>query len=448
MRNVNREVCQQVGSLIVDFPSQQVLPNQECGSNPFYDFDMNKSYWTYKVMSILDQTDPQITDVYIPIYSNINDDMLVVEESIVACNETMVVPFDFSSPPGILPPEGYKFIHVSVNRRYLTSNCVFYRLTLVGNYPKTNQDIYLQTEDSVVGFDTGLPVPSPIESPAVTINKEGQVNIIGNSATIDYTVRVMNTGNEALSDLMFTDRIDYTAFRFSFGTIIVEPDTINVDTSRPGVIELSGNLGTLGIGEMVTITYTVPLTGFTGPGNYIFNSMTMVMNDIVQGAIDTQVMVPVVQLESVLSCEVTSVNEINFNLQITNLAGSPDTMVSFTMVVIVTGSVTAQFQNFGRCRATLSGTESPVLPNTNITGRSVTITCNFFIPATGILNQNIPLLIVSGGTPAPNLSVIPATLNTVRLQEENEQVFIGAGDLPQTRVLDIGYNTICSENNN
>lgn len=84
-------------------------------------------------------------------------------------------------------------------------------------------------------------------------------------------MHVDNIGNGILTNVQFQDNI-FISPLLGIGTIVVTPPTLLVNTSTPGTINISGNLGTLNPGDEIAINYTIPIVSILEPGEYTINN--------------------------------------------------------------------------------------------------------------------------------------------------------------------------------
>lgn len=436
--------CQNQESISVAQSQCQILPDNTTMENPFYDSTLNITYWSYKLVIGCPQSPiVEPTIIYIPIYENISTEMLSVSEFILSCGRFEEVSFDFDTT--ITPPAGFKYVRIPVNDRYTTGTSATYRLAVLGNYPQAIQSILVQTNGAdLLTFDADYQVPGEPANARLSVTKTAEVSIVDNQATINYTATVTNTGNVNLADVSYLDTINYDNENVSIGTITVDPSTINVDTSTPGTIVLSGDLGNLNMGESAVITYSVPLTGYNRPGNFVFASSTTARSGDVTNTTNTEINVEVVQFSTNAVCNVSSSNTGEFIIGISSVPSSPDSNIFITDTITVPTGVTVQFISFGSCTAVFADTGEPVLLNTDVTDRQIVITCTANIPPSGTMNYTFSLRAISTTTIQQTPGEIVNIITDVTLQDPSMQVLLGVSPLPNTVSMEAGGEAVCS----
>lgn len=432
-------VCQQQSDLVLSMPSCQVINGQGVKGNPYYDEEVQRSYWTYKIMTLCNLFPNQVEDIYIPIYENIEMNMLTVYEIIPACNGRSELAYDFTNPIGIMPPVGFKYVHIETEQGYRTGACILYQLAIIGENIPSSQSLYVNTDNGLFSFDAGFPVPGQLAAPMLSLAKEAVLTIEGSSGFIDYTVTVTNTGNQAFNQVLLQDNIDYPGNMVMIGPITAQPSSIQVDTSVNGMMRLSGNLGVINMGQTVLVTYRVPLNGFSGPGTYNFNSRTMVMNEEIQAGTETVMQVPVVELINTMNSAVTGVNTINMILDISNVGNSPQTSIIATAVLVIPSTLTMRLMNLSGCQATIGETTEPALANTDYSGINIRFICPMTVPLNGMAEINIPVQIQSVRQGEEAFSTLLLRLDDVVLEEAGSQVFLGATPIPLETSIRIGF---------
>lgn len=420
-----------------------ILNDNTTQNNPYFDRDTNMSYWGYKVIvscNVNELIAPN--EIYIPIYENIDIQSLVIYERILSCGRFEPVSFDFSTPTGVTPPEGFKYIRIPVNDRYQRGVSVYYRVELMGVFPPEMQSILIEdTQGNILTFDQVYMVPGVPLVPSLAVMETTQMNINGNVVSIDYVATILNNGNVDLTDVMFSDVINYEGSNVDLGMIVVQPDTINVDTSVSGVIRLSGSIGDLAMGEMTQVLFTINIARFLAPGSYNFASTTMAVSGDTQNVINTMDTVEVVQFGTLSRCSFPESNEGDFTIGIQSIPDSPLSNITVTSIMDIPQTVIIQFLDFGGCQAVDADTGEPILLNTDVTNVEIRFTCDVTVPESGSFLTDIAIRVISTGFES-NL-VISSTMVDVALQEENSQVFLGAAPLPNEARIDVIGNTEC-----
>lgn len=433
------QFCQEQNSISVAQPVCQILPDGSSQVNPYFDMMSNISYWSYKLVSVCDITQSVTPlDIYIPIYENISQEMVNVEERILSCGRFEQVPFDFENPAGTIPPLGFQYLHIPFNSRFQTGVGVNFRVSLLGNFPTASGAIFVNTNTQLLEFDAGYLVPSEPPSPRLTVTKTGDLTIDGTSASIDYNVTVTNTGNTDLDNIMLVDTITYDSSSIVIGQI-TPPAGINVDTSVPGTIRLTGDLGTLAMGESTSINYIVPIESFAVPNTFVFSSSTVASNSETQGTTNTEVAIPVVALTTGVGCMVLQNNEGEFTYSLTSVPQSPLTEIDLSASINIPDDVIIQFTSYGMCDASFI-TGGPVPLNTDVSNARIIIDCSASIPPNGTMTFTINFRVVS----ITSLQgVLQSIIDAVRLQTENSQVFLGATPIPNSTTLTVDLDASC-----
>lgn len=432
-------ICQQQSDIVLSMPTCQVVNGQGVRGNPYYDEEAQRSYWTYKILTLCNLFTNQVEDIYIPIYENIEMNMLTVYEIIPACNGRSELTYDFTNPSGVTPPTGFKYVHIQTGQRYGTGACILYQLAIIGENIPSQQTLYVNTNSGLFIFGAGFPVPGQLAAPMLSLTKEAVLTMEGSSGFIDYTIMVTNTGNQAFSQVMLQDNIDYPGNMVTIGPITVNPSTLQVDTSASGMIRVSGDLGAIAMGETVMVTYRVPLIGFSGPGTYNFNSRTMVMNEEIQAGAETLMQVPVVELVNTMNSAVTGVNTINMIIDISNQGNSPETLINASAVLVIPSTLTIRLMNLSGCSATIGETDQPAFANTDYSGVNIGLLCPMTVPSNGMAEINIPVQIQSVRQGEEGFSTLILRLEEVVLQDAGSQVFLGATPIPLETSIRIGY---------
>lgn len=435
-------VCQEQDSISITQPAMQSIPDDTQVGNPYFNMDSNISYWTYKLISLCDVTQFVIPlDIYIPIYSNVSQEMLTVDEEIISCGRFEEISFDFQSPNGVTPPLGFKYLHISFDNRFGRGNAVVFRLAILGNFPTAAESIYVNTNQSLLEFDANFLVPSEPLTPRLTVTKDGSLAINGETGIIEFNATVTNTGNTDLVDVQFLDTITYNAVDISIGTI-VPPTGLTVNTSMPGIIEIAGSIGDLTMGASIELSYEVPLEGFSRPDTFIFNSVTKASSGAVLGFVNSQLAVPVVSMGTSVRCSTMDSDSGSFSFSISSIPMSPLTEIDIEGTISIPNGVVVRFSSFSNCTGTFPD-GNPVPLNTNITDNSITLSCEATVPSSATMNYTITFDVIEI---SDIQSDIIFSLNRVELQAPNSQVYLGATPLPNQAELIISLEGNCNNN--
>lgn len=432
-------------------PTCGLIPNGDRVENPYLDVDNNVSYYTYGVtFSCVTQDGETIQEVFISVCENISiEDILVVEERLDGCPDFTAVSFDLNNTSGQTPPPGYRYLRILVSGDVTRGSAALYRITLSGIFPAevladTASNTFIVTTESILaGFLAGPTVPyrlagCPAE-PRLTVTKTCDRMIVDNRATLSYQVVVSNTGNADLADVQYSDIINYNGPNVALGMITVNLETIRVDTTTPGVVRLSGNLGTISAGGAVTITYTVPIMAFSTAGSYEFNNTATASSGDVEGSATCNVAVDVVALFTYACCRVMG-SDVTFEIAITNRPNSPVTLIDTQALLTVPNGVVVQFESFGGCQAFFADTMEMVPLNSDVTGRQINIVCDYMLPSNVTITRAVDMSLKSTTNFSSTPIEVTDVLQTVDLQQPDDQILLDVDPLPNsTQVLIDGF---------
>lgn len=439
--------CGPQNGISVVQPNCQNLPDGSVVNNPAFVPELNKSFWTYKFITDCAQSTKAISNFGIPVCEVLTTAQIIVSEKIDGCGTFTPVPFTLTkSDPNLgTAPEGFQFVKVETQNRYEKGVSVEYRLEIVGDFPADIQPIKVKAGSSVLTFDCEcFEVPKCIPEGKLVIDKKCSHKIVDNQATLTYNITVDNIGNAPLTNVQFQDTI-FIPTQLTFGTITVSPPTLTVNTTIPGQIKISGNLGTINPGGEVLITYSIPITAIVAPGKYIINNTAKVFAAGTEAAGSCSTNLDAAQINSAKCCTVTNGNKGNFTMTLSNVGVSPDVLVNVFDNLFIPGGVTIQFNNFGGCIATFANTGVPVPANTDITGPvTIRIDCNnLLVPSGGSIQKTITFTIVSStvfGT-----AIIDNAIESVTPTNPENQVFLGAGTLPVKAEIAVELKATCQQ---
>jgi uncharacterized repeat protein (TIGR01451 family) len=428
-------------------PTCQNLPDGSVVNNPAYVAQTSKSYWTYKFLTDCNSTTRAISNFGIPICESIAAGSLVVSEKIDGCGTFTPVPFTLTKDdPNLGPaPTGFQYVKVETGGRYEKGVSVEYRLEIVGDYPTAVEPIKVKAANVVLTFDCGcFLVPQCVPQGKLTMTKNCSETISNNQVTLNYNLTVSNIGEAPLQNVQFQDVITIP-IQLTPGTITVTPATLSVDTSVPGQIKISGNLGTINQGGQVNITYTIPIAAVSQPGSYIVSNTALASATGTQTTATCSANIKVVQLATDKCCLITDGNKGNFRFTITSVGLSPDIMVNVFDDIFIPGGITIKFTSFDGCVATFANTTDPVPLNTDIVGpKRIRIDCNnLLIPAGNDAHKNITFMLVCSS--AVGTAAIENAVESVTPVNPAGQVFLGAGTLPAQANIQVLLNMNCTK---
>jgi hypothetical protein len=259
---------------------------------------------------------------------------------------------------------------------------------------------------------------------------------------LNYFITVNNIGDGTLTDVQFNDLIIYP-IRLSIGTITVTPSSLSVDRSVPGQIRISGNLGTLPPGGQVVVQYSIQITGVSDPGTYTVSNTATAAAAGTQSSDSCSTTIKAAQVDTQKCCIIDS-NNATYRLTITSVGLSPDVLVDVMDRLFIPGGVTVRFTGFSGCSAVFVDTGASVPLGTDITGpREIAITCNsILIPQSGSVHKDVTFVVVSSSV--PGVVSITNTVESVTPTNPQDQIFLGAGNVPVQANIGVQLSLVCS----
>jgi len=441
--------CFQSG-ITVTQPLCQTLPNGSVVTNPCYDSVDKISYWTYKIITDCGQQTRGVSSIGIPVCETLHGALLSVEEKIDGCGPFTSVAFELikTDPNFGTAPPGFVFLKITTEGRYDTGVCVVYRLSISGNFPVGIQPISIKAATNILDFNCDpencYKVPRCPDIGRLLVVKECTKVIENGEVFLDYSILVNNIGNITLNNILYNDRITYDGANLTIGTIIVDPPTLNVDTSTPGLIIISGNLGSLSPGDAIPITYRIPITSISSPGTYLVsNTATVESEEGIEASDSCSLEIEAVRLMGEKCCTSTGLDTFDFRLRVINVGNSPETQVSIEDTFVLPPGVTIQFTSFDGCSAVFSDNLAPVPLNTNITNRTIIITCeNLTVPQGGSVTKNIGIRIVSTTAFTSPVDILNILTDVIFLNTD-EQILLGIDNVPTTASIQVVGNAQC-----
>ncbi len=436
--------CGPESGISVVQPTCQTLPDGRVVNNPAFAAIPSISYWSYKFFTDCGTETQAITTIAIPVCETLTAESVAVFEKIDGCGQFVSVPFTLAkTSPGFGTAEdGYQWLLVNSDNRYGKGVCVELQIQLTGNFPTAVQAIKVNAATNVLTFDCGcFLVPRCNPQGQLTVIKRCSRTIVENQVTLNYEVNVTNNGNAALPNVQYLDTV-FIPSTLGLGTITVTPVSLNVNTSVPGQITISGNLGTITPGGQINITYTIPITSIPSPELYVINNTAMASAAGTMDISSCTTEFEAVEVNTTKCCTIAG-NRGSFTITLASVAQSPTTNVNVEDHLMIPNGVTVQFTSFGGCDAVFSSGGGPVPLNTNISGPvDITISCNnVLVPAGGSISKTVTFTIVSStlfGT-----AVIQNMVNIVTPTNPDSQVFLSAGQLPVQSNIDVSLNLVC-----
>lgn len=445
--NSNICCCGPQSGISVVQPTCQTLPDGSVVNNPAYAPMLTTSYWTYKFITDCDQDTRSISGIGIPVCETIQQTTVTVFEKVDGCGDYVSVPFTLieNDPNFGTAPAGFQWLKIENSGRYDAGVCVEYRIQLTGDFPTDVQPIKVKAATNVLTFDCGcFLVPKCNPQGKLAVTKTCMHTIANNQVTYTAQVNVTNIGNAPLTNVQFNDTI-FISPLLGIGTIAVNPPTLNVNTSTPGQIIISGNLGTINPGQTVVVNYTIFITSIPSPRKYITNNTATATATSTQDFAQCSSNLDVVQVSVAKCCNILDSSTGTFTITVSSVGDSPNTTVNIRDHFSVPAGVTIHFTSFDGCSAVFTSSGLPVPLNTDIVGPvDITAICdNVFVPAGGAVSA-IGIFIVTASS-AFGTATISNAVTSVVLSNPSSAVFLGAGQLPVTADIDVTLKAGCRQ---
>jgi uncharacterized repeat protein (TIGR01451 family) len=428
-------------------PTCQTLPDGSTVNNPAFVPDLTKSFWTYKFLTDCDQDTRAISNFGIPICELISAENIIVSEKIDGCGQFVSVPFTLTkNDPNLgVPPTGYQYLKIETNGRYDKGVCVEYRLEIIGNFPIGVQSIKVKADGNIYTFscDKCYLVPKCDPEGKLAITKNCNSSIINNQATLNYNVHVTNTGNSKLDNVQFEDML-FIPTQLSIGNIIVMPSELAIDTSLPGEIKISGNLGTITPGQTLNISYIIQINSVVDPGRYIVNNTANVYANNTSDSSTCNTLINVVKLDTNKCCKIDG-KTINYILTVTSVGNSPDVIVDIYDSLQIPAGVTINPIILSGCEGRFIKTTTPIPRNTPITGPAeLEFICkNALVPAGGSYIRTGIFELISCSV--VGTSTITNTVTNVIPVDDTQQIFLTVSNLPASANVNVQFNPVCTK---
>lgn len=442
---VNICSCEPQSGISVVQPACQTLPDGSIVNNPAFVPSLNKSFWSYKFITDSSSSTRAISNFGIPICENIPQENIVVREKIDGCGTYVSVPFELiTNDPNLgLAPEGYQYLKVETDERYDVGVCVEYMVEIIGDFPLGLEAIKVKAENNVFTFGCFGCFIVPMCNPQGTlvVTKMSNISIFDNQAVLNYTIHVDNIGNAPVDNVQFVDTL-FVPTQLSLGQIIVSPETLNIDTSIPGEVITSGNLGLIEPGGKITITYQIPIAGVTAPGLYIINNTATASATGTSDSASNIANLRVVKLRADKCCSIDNNTGI-YTLTISSIGDSPDILVDLFDNMIVPAGVTVKFLELSGCEGFFTGTQNPIPTNTNITGPAdFTLICkNALVPSGGSYVKIGRYELVSSSV--VGTSTIQNTITDIIPVNPEGQILLSTENLPVSANIEVQLTQIC-----
>lgn len=443
--------CESQQGITITQPSCQTLPDGAVTGNPCYrPSPENRSYWSYKMLVDNGNTTSPIGAFVIPVCAAMSVELIAVAEKIDGCGTFEFVPFTLSTedPEFGTAPAGFQWLRVENSGRYGKGIAVEYRLEVIGNFPNGVQPIKVFTSGSTLTFDCeGCFIVHQCPEPAdLIVDITCQRTITNNQARLIYQVDVANVGGSPAEDVFLEDVLLYNDSNVTLGAITVEGADLVVDRSQPGDITISGNIGTMNPGDQRLITITVQVAAIQNPGNVSFNNRLSAISEQTQGTDSCVLTVPAVRLRGDKCCIVDNSNLLTYEISITSVGNSPESIVNTRDRLTIPEGVTFQVVTFEQCSLTFGDSGQPVPLNEPIQGgTTLTIACEGVpIPAFGTLTGGITLQILSA-TFVDSQRTLTNTFNSISPTDPDAQIFLGTENLPVSVDTTIQTSITCEK---
>ncbi len=439
--------CPPINGISVIQPACQTLADGSVVNNPCFNSVTNRSTWTYKFFTDCNAPTRGISSVAIPVCERISQSAVVVEEQIDGCNPFTPVAFSLSTtdPNFGTAPTGFQFLKIETSERYDKGVCVIYRITISGDFPLAAQPIFIKAATQILTFqcdgDLCFIVPACIATPELVVTKDCREIFTDNMVTFEYVNTISNVGEATANNILFNDQINYNSTSITIGTVSVTPP-LTVDTSIPGIIRVTGNIGSLAPGGTTTVTIRVPISNVSAPGRYTINNTVNVSEDGSQSSDTCTLILEAVQLTTDKCCILSDTNLGTFRLTVASVGASPATTVDINDSLVVPLGVVVQMLDFDGCIATFVD-GSPVPLNTDITNRLINIRCpGLVVPASGSISKNIRFRAVS--TTVFGTAQILNTFDKLNFTNPTPQLILGAGPLPVSASINVVTTLQCT----
>lgn len=438
--------CGTQNGITVVQPQCQTLPDGSIVTNPAYVLSLNTSFWTYKFLTDCNSLTRAISNFGIPICSEINAANIVVEEKIDGCGRFVIVPFELlTNDPNFGPaPSGFQYLKVNTNGRFDKGLSVEYRISIIGDYVEVVQPIKVKAATVVYTFGCNdcFVVPGCNQGGKLLVTKNCSTVINNNQATLQYTVFVDNIGTASVDLVQFEDIIVIPS-QLTIGTITVTPSTLTVDTTIPGQVRISGDLGTIAPGGRVTITYSIPIVNVSSPGSYSIVNMARAVSSFTESSSACGTTLNVLRLRANKCCS-TDGDIGTFEMTITSVGNSPQVTVDISGRMRIPAGVTVVFSSFNGCEAYYSNTQTPIPLNVNLQGPIlIDLICrNNLVPSGGSLIKSISYKLIASSI--VGVTAVTNSIISVTPQNLQNTIYEGTDNLPAVASIDVKLSQDCT----
>lgn len=438
--------CDPANGISVVQPFCQTLPDGSIVTNPAFVPSITKSFWTYKFITDCGKATRGISNFGIPICELILAENIIVSEKIDGCGQFVSVPFTLTkNDPNLgIPPAGFQYLKVETNNRYEKGVSVEYRIEIIGNFPTDSQPIKVKASTIVYTFGCTncYLVPKCNPEGKLSLVKNCNATIVNNQSTLNYNIKVTNTGSGELNNVQFKDLI-FIPSQLSLGNITITPSELSITTSS-GQVTISGNLGTITPGQNININYTIPIASVIEPGKYLINNTANVSATNTNDSDTCSTEVNVVKLQADKCCRING-NTINYTLSVSSLGNSPDIVVDVYDHMRIPTGITINPIAINGCDGFFAGTTTPIPTNTPITGpQELEFICkNVLVPAGGSYNKIGTFEIVSSSVVGTS-KIINSITNVIPV-DSTKQIFLTVSNVPISANVDIQLTPVCTK---
>ncbi len=435
-----------ISGISVIQPECQSLPDGSLVTNPTYIPSLASSFWTYKFMIDCCSLPGGMKSIALPVCRNIKEQFVKLYEKIDDCGTFTSVPFILvkRDPRFGFAPLDYYWLIVENGGRYCDGLSVIYLLELIGDFSARAQVVKVDTSLVVLSFGFRGPlVPECNPQGNLSIKNNCSIIIEGNQAALNYTIDIINSGGSSLNNVMYHDVIRIP-LEIGLGKIVITPSTLTADTSVSGRITIKGNLGRINEGQVVSVTYSIPLISISKSQSYTINNAVQAYAQGTESHASCSVVLEAVELSASMICNITEGNKGKFTIILSNVPYSPDTAVNIEDHLTIPEGFTLKFTDFGGCTAVFTNGGEPVPLGVDITGPiDITLTCNnFHILKDSCGLKTIAFTVISGTLPGS--TSIENCLTKIDLADADSQILLGIGQLPVKASIDVLYDIGCS----
>lgn len=437
MANPTAYTCSILNNISVLQQVMQEIPSGEIVSNPFIRDAPDFSYVSYNFMTscietITDEFNP--ATIYLPVCSSIAAANISVDEQINRCDVFTPVPFTFDNGP-FSPSSGFRLIRIDVSGRYSFGSVAVYRVRFLGNFVSSPQPLYLVTEQGNNITYTPDPLYNSLacrQNPSLNIGNNMKILNQENVSTVFNSTEFIS--NAPLTNALYKQDIYYDS-QVNINNIETD-DSVNVDTSIPGVITLTKFFETIDPEIPQNIDCILKDISFNGPNKYDLNTFISVISDQVINTLTDRISIDVVQLTNHMKLQLENM-ACGVTTTIKNMSLSPLTEIEFTQLISIPPSISIVFTNFNGYNVVFSDTLKPVSLNIPITNTNLLIKGVKTIPKNSFMTIPIEFNVKEINNSLPSNDSINITLNKVILSTNNFQVFLGSSPMPLQKNLNV-----------